>query len=216
MRTLVFVSLALCASVAFAQRQRDLSRQQAAEDQILAAQAEATANAVRPGDESLSCEALQTEMISLAQQMQPSVQGVGAQAAADFTRLQEAQQEAEAQTAQQRRGGRIFGQAVRGMATGMIPGADRANAAAQQAQSIAQAAEAQRQTQENLDRISGLSESVAGLAGPAMRGQRVLELAGARNCAWLQEGGDGPPGAFPPGAGPPPGAVPPGIPAPQQ
>ena len=90
---------------------------------------------------------------------------------------------------------------MRGLATGMIPGADRANAAAQQAASIAQAAEAQRQTEQNLERISALEENIAGLAGPAMRGERVLELARARNCAWMQEGGGAPPG-FPPG-GPP-------------
>jgi hypothetical protein len=211
MRTLIFVSLTLCASLAFAQRQRDVSQQQDAEDRILEAQTEGTANAVRPGDDDLTCEALQTEMIALAQQLQTGVQGFGLQAQADLARAEEAQQEVEAQVAEPRRG-RIFGQAVRGLATGMIPGADRANAAAQQAASIAQAAEAQRQTEQNLERISALEDNIAGSASPTMRGERVLELARERNCAWMQEGGGAPPG-FPPG-GPPPGALPPGIPPP--
>lgn len=77
---------------------------------------------------------------------------------------------------------------MRGLATGVGPGADRAAAAAQQAAAIAQAAEAQRQTNENLERIAGVAEGAAAVAGPAMRVERVLELARARELRLLLDG----------------------------
>jgi hypothetical protein len=203
MRTLV-LALAFSASIASAQQGRDVSAQQDAEQQLLAAQAEAAANAVRPGDEDLSCEALQTEMMAIAQSMQSSMQGFSQQAAADLAQVQQAQQTAEQQAAQARP---RAGQMIRGMATGVVPGMDRAAAAAQQAESIAQAQQAQAQTNANLERMNALSGNAAAMAGPTARGERVLELAETRNCAWLEEGGP-PPGAFPPGA------VPPGSPTP--
>jgi hypothetical protein len=191
----------LGASVASAQQPADTRLEDAAQ-RALDAQAAGEANAARPGDENLSCEALQTEMISIAQaiQQQPSLQGFAAQAQTDLAAAQEAQQAAEGETARRPR----FGQVMRGFATGVVPGADRAGAAAQQAAAIAQAEEAQRQTNENLERIAGIADGAAAMAGPAMRGERVLELARARDCAWMKEGGLPPPGAFPPGAAPPP------------
>jgi hypothetical protein len=201
MRTLLVLSLLLGASTVAAQPPTD-TRLEGATQRALDAQATAAANAARPGDENLSCEALQTEMVSIAQaiRQQPSLQGFAAQAQTDLAAAQEAQQAAEEQTARARP---RFGQALRGFATGVVPGADRAAAAAQQATAIAQAEEAQRQTNQNLERIAGIADGAAAAAGPTMRGERVLELARARDCAWLKEGGVPPPGAFPPGAVPP-------------
>ncbi|HET8698097.1 MAG TPA: response regulator, partial [Gammaproteobacteria bacterium] len=72
----------------------------------------------------------------------------------------------------------------------------------------------------NVEALLGQSGNVAAMAGPAMRGQRLLELAQARDCAWLKDGGAGalPPGAPPqPGSAPPlPGAVPRGLSLPPQ
>jgi hypothetical protein len=71
-----------------------------------------------------------------------------------------------------------------------------------------------------VQRVADMGAQAAAMAGPAMRGERVLELAKARDCAWAKEGGGMPagavpgaipPGAFPPGAVPP-GALPPGAP----
>jgi hypothetical protein len=197
------VSLASFASMVSAQQPVDARLEDAAQ-QLADAEAEAAANAKRPGDEDLSCEALQAEMVSISQTMQPLLEGPAQQFASDLSKLEEAQAAAEAQAPSARP---RFGQMVRGLATGAVPGMDRANAAAQQAQSIAQAEQARADTNENLERVAALSEGTAAIAGPAMRGQRVLELAEARNCAWLQEGGV-PPGAFPPGSVPPDGAVP--------
>jgi hypothetical protein len=202
MRTLLLLSLASFASMGSAQQPVDARIEDAAR-QVADAQAEAEASAIRPGDEDLSCEALQAEMVSISQAMQPLLEGPAQQFAADLSKLEEAQAEAEAQAPPRPR----FGQIARGLATGVVPGMDRANAAAQQAQSIAQAEQARAETNENLEKVAALSEGTAAMAGPAMRGQRVLELAEGRNCAWLQEGG-GPPGAFPPGSVPPGGPVP--------
>jgi hypothetical protein len=208
MRSWLIVPLAIGATVASAQPPVDVVPPDAAQ-RITEADAAAVANAVRAGDEALSCEALQTEMVSLAQQIQPVAQGFGQQFEADLAKVEEAQQAAEEQT---RRGRPRLGQVARGFATGVIPGADRAAAAAQQAASIAEAEQARVQTNENLERMAAFAGDAAGLAGPARRGERVIALAQARDCAWLKEGGGAPPGAFPAGAFPP-GAVPPGIPA---
>ncbi len=221
MRTVLVVFGALAAVSASAQRSPDLSRQQQAAQEITDAQAAGAAAAVRPGDEDLSCEALQTEMVAIAQSpaMQNFAQGFGAQAQADLDKLNEAQAEAEEQTKSARKG--IFRGIVRGAATAVTPGADKVAARAQQAAAIAQNAELQAETNRNIEGILGQSGNVAAMAGPAMRGQRLLELAQARDCAWLKDGGAGalPPGALPPqpGSAPPlPGAVPPGLSLPPQ
>jgi hypothetical protein len=180
--------LCLACSVGVVGQEPAAPSPEAMQQQLLAAQAAAQAGASRPGDEDLSCEALQAEMVSIAQAMQqdPALQSMAVQAQADLAKMQEAQQAAEVQA---QASGPRFGQMVRGMATGVIPGADRANAAAQQAAAAAQTQQAQAEASENLQRMSAMSQGAAALAGPAMRGQRIIELAQARSCAWLQEAG---------------------------
>ena len=114
MRTVLVVFGALAAVSASAQRSPDLSRQQRAAQETTDAQAAGAAAAVRPGDEDLSCEALQTEMVAIAQSpaMQNFAQGFGAQAQADLDKLNEAQAAAEEQTKSARKG--IFRGIVRG------------------------------------------------------------------------------------------------------
>jgi hypothetical protein len=205
MRALLFVSLAFGSATASAQQPADVSRQREAAQQLIDAQAEAAANAARPGDEDLSCEALQAEIVAIAQgsEMQAFAQGFGQQAAADLASVQEAQQAQQEEAARSRP--RLFGQMVRGMATGVVPGADRGAAAAQQAAAMAQAAQAQAQAAQHIERMTAMSQQAGALAGPAMRGERVFELARARNCAWVEQGGAAPgaPGAVPAGAAPP-------------
>jgi hypothetical protein len=198
MRAISFASLVVVASAASAQNppsQQDIAQQ------VIDAQALGTANAVRPGDEDLSCEALQAEIVAIAQspEMQAFAQSAGQQAHADLAQIQQAQ--AEAQQAQQARPG-LFRQMVRGAATGVIPGVGQGAAAAQQAEAMARNAEVQAQAEQNVQQIAALGGQAAAMAGPAMRGQRVFELARARDCAWVEEGGL-PPGALPPGAVPP-------------
>jgi hypothetical protein len=220
MRIVLLASLVSAAFGASAQNDDLAAQQRALADQIAAAQAAGEANASRPGDESLSCEALQAEMVAIAQspEMQAFTQTAAAQAQADLAQINAAQA-AQQQAAAAGRP-RLFRQMVQGVASGVVPGAGQAQAQAQQAQAIAQNAQLQQQTQQNQQEILALGGQVANLAGPAMRGQRVFELAQARDCAWLKEGGGPPPGALPPGALPPgalptgalpPGALPPGA-----
>jgi hypothetical protein len=221
MRIVLVVVCALAAASASAQRSRDLAREQRAAQaaqELADAEAAGAAAAVRPGDEDLSCEALQTEMVAIAQSpaMQNFAQGFGAQAQADFDKLNEAQAAAEEQTKSARKG--ILRGMVLGAATAVTPGADKVAARAQQAASMAQSAQRQAEANRNVDALLGQSGNVAAMAGPAMRGQRLIELAEARDCAWLKDGGAGalPPGALPPQPGSAPGALPPGLSLPPQ
>jgi hypothetical protein len=214
MKTALLVLSCFAAGAASAQNDDLAAQQQAVANQLAAAQAAAEANASRPGDEDLSCEALQAEMVAIAQspEMQAFVQTAGAQAQADLAEINAAQA-AQQQASASRPG--LFRQMVQGAAAGVVPGVGQAQAQAQQAAAIAQAAEAQERARQNQQSMLALGGQVATIAGPAMRGQRVMELAQARDCAWLEEGGGLAPGALPPGALPPgalpPGALPPGA-----
>ena len=209
MRSVVLVPLLWVAAAASAQNDDLAKQQEALADQLEAAQAAAEANASRPGDEALSCEALQAEMVAIAQspEMQAFAQTAGAQAQSDLAKINEAQ--AAQQAAAGSRPGLARGIA-QGVVSGVVPGLGQAQAAAQQAASMAQAAQAQQQVRQNQQSMLALGGQAAAMAGPMMRGQRVMELAQARDCAWLKEGGGLPPGALPPGALPP-GALPPGA-----
>ena len=214
MRIVLLVPFVSAAFAASAQDDNLAAQQQALADQITAAQAAAEANASRPGDENLSCEALQAEMVAIAQspEMQAFTQTAGAQAQANMAQI------SAAQAAQQAAAGSRPGlarQIAQGVVSGVVPGVGQAQAQAQQAAAMAQNAQLQEQTRQNQQAILGLGGQLSSLAGPAMRGQRVFELAQTRDCAWLKEGGGLPPGALPPGALPPgalpPGALPPGA-----
>jgi hypothetical protein len=197
MRTVLLAPFLLTAFTATAQNDDLAAQQQALADQIAAAQAAAEANASRPGDENLSCEALQAEMVAIAQspEMQAFAQSAGAQAQSQLAQINEAQA---AQQAVAESRPRLFRQMVQGAASGVVPGLGQASAQAQQAQAIAQNAQVQEQTRQNQQAILALGGQVTTIAGPAMRGQRVTELAQARDCAWMKEGGGLPPGALPP------------------
>ena len=209
MRTVLLVPLLWVAVAASAQNDDLAKQQEALAEQLEAAQAAGEANASRPGDEALSCEALQAELVAIAQstEMQSFAQTAGVQAQADLAKINEAQ------AAQQAAAGsrpRLFRGMVQGAASAVVPGLGQAQAGAQQAAAIAQSAQAQEEVRQNQQSMLALGGQAAAMAGPMMRGQRVMELAQARDCAWLKEGGGLPPGALPPGALPP-GALPPGA-----
>ena len=113
-----FVSVAFAVS---AQRGDSAAQQQALADQIASAQAAAEANASRPGDENLSCEALQAEMAAIAQspEMQAFTQTAGAQAQANLAQINAAQ--AQQQAAAQARPG-MARQIAQGVVSGVVPG----------------------------------------------------------------------------------------------
>jgi hypothetical protein len=131
-----------------------------------AAMQAAQAAANRPGDEKLTCEQLQAELNASANNpaLQSSVASAGAAA-----------QERAAPPS----GGAQTATTVLGS---VVPGADMAGLAAAAAQGQAQGAQASANVQQRMAQ----SQSRMGNLPQMMRGQRVLDLAQARNCAWAR------------------------------
>lgn len=140
--------------------------------------AEAQAQASRPGDEALSCEALEAEMIAVSQD--PALQA----------RMVENGAWAQSQLDQMnRQAGRMRAQMgvsiILGLASSFIPGggygqmlAERAMAAGQQAQA-----------EQNMARMMQMAEDMIPLMPQMYRGQRVYELAQAKQCAFVEAAG---------------------------
>jgi hypothetical protein len=143
---------------------------------MMAAQAEAQAQAVRPGDEELSCDALQAEMVATMQD--PAVQAHLAQSGAWAQGQLDAAGEVRSRMMGQM-GVNIF----LGLASSFIPGAGYAQMAAQRAM----AARQQAQAEQNMAGMMQMSEGMMTIMPQIMRGQRVYELAQAKQCEFLQE-----------------------------
>ncbi len=198
MRAILLVAFVFTTSLAVAQKSDDLGkRAKASHEQLLAAQTDGAANAAHPGDEEMTCEALQTEVMAITQnpQMLASVQARGADAQAQLDQINQAEQEARGAV---RKG--IFRSAVQGAATSAVPIFGRGAARAQQAAQAAQNAQAQVQAEKNIQSALAQGDELAANVGPMMRAQHLLELAKAHKCEWLQE---------------PPGGETPSAPAPQ-
>lgn len=159
---------------AFAQSGQDAMM--AAGERMQAAQAQAQADAVRPGDDALDCTALEAEMIALAQS--PEMQTFSADAG-DYAAQQ---QERVAQVRGQMAGQMGMGLAM-GIASSFIPGLGMVQGMMMQAQMQAMQAqgnESQLEAAAQFDRMS--------LSMPMMmRAQRVNELAQAKECPFLQQ-----------------------------
>lgn len=164
------LSLALAAHPAAAQNYEDMSAR------LEASMATAQAQAARPGDEDLDCDQLQAEFTSMMQD--PAVQGViaqqGAHAEEQMRRYNEARGRAQAQM-----GVGLF----MGLAGSFVPGLGYAAMAQQRMQ----AAQQQRDAQRNMAEMMEMSERMSSIMPQLMRGQRVHELAQARQCEFLQQ-----------------------------
>jgi hypothetical protein len=132
----------------------------------------AQAAALRPGDESLSCEALATELVAVAKDtaLQANVAKRGAEAQEKMARLNAMAKEVAAPSALT-----FF--------SSIVPGAAWAGQAAAAAQMPAQRAQATR----NVQQVMQQAQEMMPIMPQLMRGQRVIELAQARDCAWLRE-----------------------------
>ncbi|WP_395648129.1 hypothetical protein [Terricaulis sp.] len=137
--------------------------------------ADAQAAAQRPGDEALGCDQLETEMVTTMQD--PQVQAVlaeqGAQSQEQMARMREAQGRVRAQ---------IATSMFMGIASSFIPGLGYAQMAQQQAQ----AAQMQQQQQAHMGEMMQMAERMQTIMPQMMRGQRVHELAQAKQCAFVQ------------------------------
>jgi hypothetical protein len=138
---------------------------QAMLDAMQAAQAEAN----QPGDENLSCDQLQQQVVAVAQDpaFQAFVQKAGAAAQKDMAAMEAAKGEIAAKTAAT-------------MVASMVPGAAMGHMMAGAAEAQAK----QAQAAERVQSIMSQGQELMALMPTLMRGQRLIELGGAKSCEW--------------------------------
>jgi hypothetical protein len=141
-----------------------------------AAQAQAQAGAVRPGDEALSCDQLQAEFTTVMND--PAIR----QGAAELGQWAQAQQ-AQMNAARTRAMAQAGASMAIGLASSFIPGLGYA----QQAMMAAQHRAMQAQAEGNMQEAARHMGAMQAMLPAAYRGQRLYELAQARECAFLQE-----------------------------
>jgi hypothetical protein len=142
-------------------------------------------SAMRAGDETMSCDQINTEMRSVATPMVSAETSAQARAAADAELALRERQQAEAK-------GMIAGQMAMGVgaaALGMVPGGGYAAMAAQQAMMAQQQAFAQKQAQEAAPVRAQTSQSITATTTEMTRGMqenprfaRLMNLSIAKNC----------------------------------
>lgn len=165
------VTLALaCGPVAAAQ---DYGSMAANMEQSMAS---AEAQASRPGDEQLSCDQLQNEIVTTMQD--PAVQAAVAANGADGQARMDEMNAASGQVRAQMGVG-IF----MGLASSFIPGLGYAQMAQQQAMAVQQ----QRQADQHMAQMMAMAERMTPIMPQMMRGQRVYELAQAKQCAFIEQ-----------------------------
>jgi type II secretory pathway pseudopilin PulG len=181
-----------------AQQQQQMQQMQ----KLQTAMADAQTKAIRPGDAAMNCDALQNELQAAA--LDPAVQNVakenGVVAKEKLDEIEKGTAEAKAAAATQIATG-IFS----GLASALVPGAGLVTGRAQQAAARAEAAQAQAQTAKNLQDMNAMMDRTILILPQMMRGQRMMELAYAKQCPWIM-------GAIPPGTTPfaAPSSLPPG------
>ena len=133
-----------------------------------AAMQAAQAQAVRPGDESLDCDALETELTNLTSD--PALQ---ARAEASGAAARQRAAAASGQSAGAAAAMTLF--------SSMVPGGDMAGLAAAAAQAPGQQAQAAATMQARMQQMQSMMATLPQM----MRGQRVVELAQGRKCDWI-------------------------------
>jgi len=140
-------------------------------DQLQSTYESAQAAAIRPGDEALTCEALESELVASVKQ--PAVQSYVAKSGAAAQERMAAMNQAPPGAA---------AQAALTVFSSIVPGGAWAGMAAGAAQGQAAQAQATRNMQERMQQ----AQEMMGIMPYLMRGQRVIELAQARSCAWVR------------------------------
>jgi hypothetical protein len=139
---------------------------------MLAAYEAAQAEASRPGDEKLTCEKLQEQLVAIVQDpaLTAHVQAAGVTAEKDLAKTEAAKGRVAAQTA-----ATIIASAVPGASMGVM---------------AAQAADAQAKQPQYAERMQSKmiqAQQMMTLMPKLMRGQRLLELAAGRRCEWAAD-----------------------------
>jgi hypothetical protein len=145
-------------------------------DSMMAAQASAQAAAVHPGDEALSCEALQAEMQAVMNEpaVKTAIAENGATAQAQMDKAKAAQAGAVAGA---------VGTTALGVASSFVPGLSWFSQGAMMAQQAGMAA----QMKESNRTMTQMSANMTSIMPQMMRGQRIYELASAKKCAFLNQ-----------------------------
>ena len=151
-------------------------------DELQKAMAEAQAKAARPGDNALTCDGIQNEIVSSLRD--PAVTAVatkaGAWGADEQRKLEEATGASKAAMA---------GQMAMGLASSLgsifLPGLGMLTGRAQGAVTAAQAEQNAAAAARNVQQLEERMNEMITILPQAMRGQRLLELAQGRKCDWL-------------------------------
>jgi hypothetical protein len=145
---------------------------------MMAAQAQAQASAARPGDEAMSCGAIEAEMKVMYNDpaFQASVNSMGSAAQSQMDRANAAKAGAV---------GLGVGSMAAGIASSFIPGAGWFNMAAMQAQQAAAASQMATANREREQMMKGTVEIMPQI----YRGQRLYELAQAKKCPFANNPG---------------------------
>jgi hypothetical protein len=168
LRSIQFVLAFTCvlASGASAQGQDYMAMMQAME--------KAKADAAQPGDETLTCGQLEQQLLVVVQD--PAFQAHIESAGAEAKKQQEAMEVAK---------GLVAVQTLRTALMTFVPGAAMAGMTQMQAQATAQGMRGMAQMKERMAR----TQQMMTLMPQLMRGQRVVELAVAKNCEWAAGAG---------------------------
>jgi hypothetical protein len=185
--------VAVMSVVVYAQPQNAEQKQQMQQMQKLqTAMADAQTKAVRPGDDAMSCEGLQSELQAAV--LDPAVQKVaqenGAVAKEKLDAIEKGTAEAKAAAATS-----MASSIFMGLASAFVPGAGMIGAAGQQAAARAQAAQAQAAAAKNLQDMNAMMERMIVIMPQIMRGQHVMQVAYGKQCPWMTS-------AIPPGTNP--------------
>jgi hypothetical protein len=173
MRAVALAFVLCCSPAAFAQPSVDPDAMIA---RLEASQAAAQAAAIRPGDEEMTCEALQAEFTAVMNDpaMRQAQAEMGQWAQERQAQMNQARGQAMAQV------GVSVGM---GIASSFIPGLGYA----QQAMMMAQTRRMQRQAAQNQTETIEQAANAQAMLPAAYRGQRLYDLAQAKHCAFLQE-----------------------------
>lgn len=132
----------------------------------------AQAQASQPGDENLSCDELQEQMLAIAQDpaLLQHFEASGAAAQKDMEQMQVGK-------------GEIAAKSAATVLAATVPGADMSQMMASAMENQSRAAAGKARTQERMAQ----GQQMMGFMPKLMRGQRLIELGAARKCEWAAD-----------------------------
>jgi hypothetical protein len=132
----------------------------------------AQAQASQPGDENLTCDQLQEQMLAIAQDpaLLEHFEASGAAAEKDLAQMQVGK-------------GEIAAKSAATVMAATIPGADMGQMMAAATENQSRAAQGKARTQARMAE----GQQMMGFMPKLMRGQRLIELGAARKCEWAED-----------------------------